>query len=87
MDRLCKYRYKGDRCAHGMNGSTACIGEDSCRHADVIHRGAYRNDCSKEHWLGLYCAKYQRVFCAGEKNCASAEDYFGSMVKFRTEVD
>jgi hypothetical protein len=39
------------------------------------------------HWYGLYCAKYQRFYCAGKENCSSAEDYFGSMVRFRTGVD
>jgi hypothetical protein len=87
MDRLCKYRYKGDRCAHGLINSTACVGEDSCSHADVARRHLYHDDCSREHWYGLYCAKYQRFYCAGKDNCTSVEDYFGSWVKFRTGVD
>jgi hypothetical protein len=87
MDRLCKYRYKGDRCAHGLINSTACVGEDSCRHANVSHHNKYRDDCSKEHWYGLYCAKYQRFFCPGKENCSSPEEYFDYMVKFRTGVE
>jgi hypothetical protein len=87
MDRLCKYRYKGDRCAHGLINSTACVGEDSCRHANVTRRNQYHDDCSKEHWYGLYCAKYQRFFCAGKDNCSSPEEYFDQMVKFRTGVE
>ncbi len=87
MDRLCKYRYKGDRCAHGLIDSTECVGEESCGHANIARRHKYHDDCSKEHWCGLYCARYQRFFCAGKENCASAEDYFGSLVRFRTGAD
>ena len=87
MDRLCKYLYKGGRCAHGLIDSTECLGEDSCRHANVSRRHRYRDDCSKEHWYGLYCAKYQRFFCAGRDKCGSAEEYFSSMVRYRTGAE
>ena len=84
---MCKYRYKGDRCAHGMNSSAACGGEDSCGHANVAHLKTYHDNCSREHWYGLYCAKYQHFFCAGKEDCTSAQDYFGSMVRSRTELE
>jgi hypothetical protein len=87
MDRLCKYRYKGDRCAHGMIDSAACVGEGSCRHADKVTRKTYQDDCSKEHWYGLYCAKYRRFFCAGKENCGSAQDYFVTMVNAHTRAE
>jgi hypothetical protein len=87
MDRLCKYRYKGDRCAHGMNNSAECVGEESCRHAEVTHRREYHDDCSKEHWYGLYCAKYRRFFCSGKEHCSSAQDYFVTMVNARIEPE
>jgi hypothetical protein len=83
---LCKYRYKGDRCAHGSIESTACMGEDACSNADVARRQPYRGDCSKEPWYGLYCAKYHHFYCPGVEHCTSAEAYFGSLVRFRIGV-
>jgi hypothetical protein len=83
---LCKYRYKGDRCAHGSIESTACVGEEACSTADLARRKMYHDDCSKEHWYGLYCAKYHRFYCPGRGNCASADEYFGALVKFRKGV-
>ena len=87
MARLCKYNYRGDRCAHGMISSTACVGEEFCQHANVSHHRTYHDNCSQEHWFGLYCARYRRFFCAGLDNCASAQDYFRTMAKFRASVD
>lgn len=40
-------------------------------------------DCSKEQWFGLYCAKYQRFYCAGKDNCASAEEYMRHLSSFK----
>jgi hypothetical protein len=87
MDRLCKYNYRGDRCAHGMISSAACVGEEHCQHVNVTHHRTYHDNCSREQWFGLYCARYRRFFCAGLENCASAQDYFRTMAKFRASVD
>jgi hypothetical protein len=87
MDRLCKYRYKGDRCAHGMIDSATCLGEGSCGHVDAANRRTYHNDCSKDPWCGLYCAKYHRFFCAGQANCDSAKEYFLSMARSYSRAD
>lgn len=38
-------------------------------------QGRQRPDCSKEQWFGLYCARYQRFYCAGLGNCSSPEKY------------
>ncbi len=59
------------------------MGEDNCAvHGGERHRTRHQ-DCSNDQWFGLYCAKYQRFFCAGKGNCGSIEEYMTQMNSFR----
>ena len=72
----CRYRYRGAYCAHGGVDGRHCVGEEACGLITHERDGAHRHsDCSREQWFGLYCAKYQRFYCAGKENCGTAESY------------
>ncbi len=83
MGTLCKYCYAGKYCANAAISGRECVGEVNClvrSTADGLLRK--RNDCSKEQWYGLYCAKYQRFYCAGRENCHTAESYMMHFAQF-----
>ncbi len=72
----CRYRYRGAFCAHSGVQGRHCLGEEAC--GLIAHERqatAHRSDCSMEQWFGLYCAKYQRFYCAGKENCETHESY------------
>jgi len=87
MGALCRYRYRESYCAHGLVEGRNCVGEESCSVMSSPTKASRRkNDCSLEQWYGLYCAKYQRFFCAGLENCSTAESYMAHLAKFQTSM-
>jgi len=77
---MCRYRYRGSRCAHSAIAERECRGEENC-HVHSRERGqvSAAPECSKERWSGLYCAKYQRFHCTGSGKCSTAADYLESL--------
>lgn len=79
---LCKYRYRGEFCAHALVAGRECIGEENCAAKFSSLSKSRRSDCSFESWQGLYCAKYQRFYCAGIENCSTAESYMAHFARY-----
>jgi len=80
MGAMCRYSYLSGACANRHVDSLECIGQDKCEHSSLnvltkvtAQRGI--SECGHENWLGLYCEKYGRFFCAGKGNCATPELY------------
>lgn len=71
----CRYRYRNNLCAHGSIDSKECKGEENCSFGKTEYLHHHGHECSKEQWFGLYCAKYQRFYCAGSENCSSFDQY------------
>jgi len=77
---MCRYSYLSGACANRHVDSLECIGADKCAFSNlnVMTRPASVKDpteCRHENWLGLYCEKYGRFFCAGQGNCVTPESY------------
>lgn len=80
---MCKYSYAGKYCANSSISGRECIGESNCLARSSVDGVLRRKvDCSKEQWYGLYCAKYQRFYCAGRENCSTAEAYMMHFAQF-----
>ena len=79
---MCKYYYGGGFCAHAAISERECVGETRCLITSELMEGVKRQDCSREEWYGLYCAKYQRFFCAGMENCRTAESYMAHFAEY-----
>ncbi|MCX6653054.1 MAG: hypothetical protein NT137_06860 [Methanomassiliicoccales archaeon] len=61
-----------------------CVGEESC--SMISHEPGERrhhHDCDREQWFGLYCAKYQRFYCAGKENCTTVEGYMQHLTNYK----
>jgi len=76
---MCRYSYLSGACANKHVDSLVCVGIDKCefRSLNVLEKPSPKgnSDCRHEFWLGLYCEKYGRFFCAGESNCSTPESY------------
>jgi hypothetical protein len=60
-----------------------CLGEECCSlHGEARQHFRHPN-CAKEQWFGLYCAKYQRFYCAGMDNCSSTTSYMQHLNNFK----
>jgi len=77
---MCKYFYREGWCANKTVQGLECIGKDKC---DLFlgKGGKEREGCGYDNWYGLYCAKYQRFYCAGKGNCETMEDYMRSFAR------
>lgn len=77
---MCRYSYLSGACANRHVDSLECIGVDKCEFSTLNVMTATSqlkgpSECGHEHWLGLYCEKYGRFFCAGQGNCTTEESY------------
>ncbi len=79
---MCKYYYRGGYCAHAAISERECVGEAKCLITSNLMEEMKKSDCSREEWYGLYCAKYQRFYCAGKENCESAESYMARFAEY-----
>lgn len=80
MGAMCRYSYLSGACANKHVDSLDCIGVDKCEFSslNVMTKAAPQRsiaDCRHVNWLGLYCEKYGRFFCAGKDNCLTSESY------------
>lgn len=77
---MCRYSYRSGACANKHVESVECIGEDRCEHSQVnlmvkkVSTGA-AGECGLDRWLGLYCERYGRFYCAGKERCGTHEVY------------
>jgi hypothetical protein len=83
---MCKYSYPSGGCANGKVESLDCNGEEKCEFSAMNVLTKHLKDrpateCSGEKWLGLYCERYKRFYCAGKDHCVTPESY---MKKFIT---
>jgi len=76
---MCRYSYLSGACANKHVDSLECIGFDKCEFStlNVLTKTSQKSssECRHENWLGLYCERYGRFFCAGEGNCSTPESY------------
>lgn len=77
---MCRYSYRSGACANQHVESLECIGEDRCEHSQVnvlMRKGSTcaPGECGLDKWLGLYCEKYGRFYCAGKERCDTHEVY------------
>jgi hypothetical protein len=76
---MCRYSYRSGACANRKVESLECIGEEECEHSEMnvlVRKDAPRDgECGLHKWLGLYCEKYARFYCPGEKHCDTHETY------------
>ncbi len=77
---MCRYSYLSGACANKHVDSLECVGVDKCEYSsmNVLTKttgGKGPSDCRHESWLGLYCEKYGRFFCAGLGNWSTSESY------------
>jgi hypothetical protein len=75
---MCRYSYRSGACANKHVESLECIGEERCEHAQanvMVKRSAGPEECGLDKWLGLYCEKYGRFFCAGKEGCGTHDVY------------
>lgn len=76
---MCRYSYLSGACANRHVDSLECVGADKCEFStlNVMSRSQPKapSECRNENWLGLYCEKYGRFFCAGSEHCSTAESY------------
>ncbi len=80
---MCKYYYRGGYCAHAAISERECVGEAKCLiMSSDLAETRKKPDCTLDQWFGLYCAKYQRFFCAGRENCHSAELYMAHFAEY-----
>jgi len=78
--RMCKYSYLSGACANRHIDSLECVGENKCQFSEMnilTKRVVSQSNagCGADKWLGLYCEKYKRFFCAGKDNCATPDSY------------
>jgi len=83
---LCKYRYREVFCANALIKGRECIGEEKCTIKFSSAPAVKKSDCTFENWHGLYCAKYQRFYCAGLKNCSTVESYMAHFAKYKQSI-
>ena len=77
---MCRYSYLSGACANRHVDSLECVGVDKCEFSslNVMTKNPSAmgsTECRHETWLGLYCEKYGRFFCAGKDNCSTPESY------------
>jgi len=79
MGAMCRYSYLSGACANKHVDSLECIGLDKCEYStlNVMTKSNQKSplECKHDNWLGLYCEKYGRFFCAGQGNCSTTESY------------
>ncbi len=79
-DPMCRYSYRSGACANRHVESLECIGEEKCEHSqmNVMTRKSPvgpAGECGSDKWLGLYCERYGRFYCAGRDRCETPELY------------
>ncbi len=91
---MCRYEYGNGKCAHPNNLSLDCVGEGTCvydgdsKQLEKVEEALstkldnQQDDKCPNTQCGLYCEKYNRFYCAGEKNCNDKEEYFEHMKTF-----
>jgi len=85
---MCRYSYLSGACANRHVDSLECIGVDQCEFSalNVMTKAKSPegfSDCKHESWLGLYCERYGRFFCAGKGNCTTPESYHEHLSLFK----
>jgi hypothetical protein len=90
MGAMCRYSYLSGACANKHVDSLECVGVDKCEFhtLNVLTkaRPGKAADCQHGSWLGLYCEKYGKFFCAGEENCSTPESYHEHLSNYQQNL-